>query len=426
MGYVRSTPCPAIEVETVCPPFNIRCRWLAGKFILKSLSHSNHLIFDTYYSLYLNWRYVPKSMPVLSIIANSLSDFYQYIINSDKLFLYEQPYDSLLFSPPVQSGNHFSNLSSKDFRIMSYSAINAAFSNHLNAHFPNFIVIYTDGSVSPLSAGYAFYIPELHVSFTNNLPPSSSSFTAECYAIFEALTLILNFGPNNYLIASDSMSCLQALNSNPFNSHLSPLILRIKSLIFTLNQLNYTIHFLWIPSHIGILGNEVADNLAKSTSNLVCPSLTQLPSSDFTLFIKRYISNLWSVYWNNLPANFASRYKYITPNILKNTWFNDLNLPRSLIVQFNRLRMGHTLLPGHSYKLGLNDSPFCTLHLYECVCDLPHILFVCPALHGKRLILISSLQSLNIPFNLQSILNTKCKMTIKIIITFILEAGFVI
>ncbi|KAL4089414.1 hypothetical protein QTP88_024453 [Uroleucon formosanum] len=26
MGYVRSTPCPAIEVEALCPPFNIRCR----------------------------------------------------------------------------------------------------------------------------------------------------------------------------------------------------------------------------------------------------------------------------------------------------------------------------------------------------------------------------------------------------------------
>jgi hypothetical protein len=45
--------------------------------------------------------------------------------------------------------------------------VNAAFSNHLIVNLPNFIVVYTDGSVSPLSAGYAFYeyIPELHVSF---------------------------------------------------------------------------------------------------------------------------------------------------------------------------------------------------------------------------------------------------------------------
>jgi len=65
----------------------------------------------------------------------------------------------------------------------------------------------------------------LHVSFTNNLPPSSSSFSAECYAITEAL--ISNLAPNKYLIVSDSMSCLQSLKSCPFNSKLSPLVFRI-------------------------------------------------------------------------------------------------------------------------------------------------------------------------------------------------------
>jgi len=41
MGYVWSTPCPAIKVEVICPPFNIRCWWLAGKFILKSFQSSH-------------------------------------------------------------------------------------------------------------------------------------------------------------------------------------------------------------------------------------------------------------------------------------------------------------------------------------------------------------------------------------------------
>lgn len=154
-----------------------------------------------------------------------------------------------------------------------------------------------------------FHIPELRVSLKNNFSSSSSSFTADCYAIIEALTLILNLAPNKYLIASDFMSLLQTLNSNPLHSQLSPLVLRIKSLIFYLNLLNYTIHFIWIPGHTGIHGNKMADNLARSTFNLIFPSLTQLPHSHFTPFIKRYISNLWSTYWSNLPENFASRYR---------------------------------------------------------------------------------------------------------------------
>jgi len=118
-------------------------------------------------------------MPVLSIITNSVSNFYHYIINSAKLPLYNESYDSHIYSPAILSGNHFSDLSLKNLRNMSHSPANAAVSNFFSEYFPNFIAVYTDGSLSPLWAGYAFYIPELHVSFTNNLPLSSSSFTTE-------------------------------------------------------------------------------------------------------------------------------------------------------------------------------------------------------------------------------------------------------
>jgi len=314
MGYVRSTPGPAIEVETICPPFNIRCRWLAGKFILKSLALSNHNIFDTFFSLYITWRYTSKSMPVLSIAANSLANFHQYILNSYKLPLYDQPYDSLLCTPLVQIDN-FSNFSNTELKSMSSSFVNKLFSNFLNQNYPNFTIIYTDGSVSPFSAGYSFYIPELHISFSNNLPSSSSSFSAECYAILEALLFISDLAPNNYLIASDSMSCLKSLISNPFNSKLSPLVFQIKSSIHILKQSNHHIQFLWIPSHIGIHGNETADGLAKTASNTILPPLAQLPWSDFSPLLRSRITSLWSNHWNNLPAHFASKYKNIVPNV---------------------------------------------------------------------------------------------------------------
>ncbi|KAL4142166.1 hypothetical protein QTP88_004679 [Uroleucon formosanum] len=427
MGYVRSTPGPAIEVETSCPPFNIRCRWLAGKFILKSLANSNHIIFDTFYSLYITWRYTPKSMPVLAIAANSLSNFHQYVLKSNKLPLYEQPYDSLLFTPSTQIDNFSDLLCYMKLKSTSRFFVNNYFSNYFNLNYPNFIIIYTDGSVSPLSAGYSFFIPELHVSFSNNLPPSSSSFTAECCAILEALLFISNLAPNNYLIATDSMSCLQSLISNPFNSKLSPIVFQIKSYLYYLNQSNRLIQIIWIPSHIGIYGNEIADGLAKATSNTILPSPAQIPWTDFSPLLRLHITCLWSNHWNNLPAYFASKYKTIVPTISnKKTWFYNLDLPRSSIVRFNRLRVGHSLLPDHAYKLGLNDSPLCTLHTSESVCDISHLLFDCPSLYYKRMSLINYIKSLNIPPNLPAMLNTQSENVIKKIIHFLLEAGFVI
>jgi hypothetical protein len=102
------------------------------------------------------------------------------------------------------------------------------------------------------------------------------------------------------------MSSLQALNSNPFDSHLSPLIIRIKFLIFTLNQKNCNINFLWVPSHTDIHGNEVVDHLAKSSSNLIYPSFSQLPHSDFTPLLKQHYINTWlslsgTTYLQNSP-----------------------------------------------------------------------------------------------------------------------------
>lgn len=71
-----------------------------------------------------------------------------------------------------------------------------------------------------------------------------------------------------------------------------------------------------------------------------------------------------------------------------------------------------------------NDSPYCTLRLTECICDLPYILFNCFPLSNKRLTLLNSLKSFNILSSL--LLNTIYEPAINIIIIFILEAGIIV
>jgi len=121
----------------------------------------------------------------------------------------------------------------------------------------------------------------------------------------------------------------------------------------------------------------MVDRLAKDTSSTIFPPLTQLLWTNFPPLLRRHIISLWSNHWNNLPTHFASKHKTIVPRISnEKTWFYNLDLPRSIIVRFNRLHVGHSLLPEHAYKLGLNDSPLCTLHITESVCDISHYLIV--------------------------------------------------
>lgn len=107
-------------------------------------------------------------------------------------------------------------------------------------------------------------------------------------------------------------------------------------------------------------------------------------------------------------------------------WFNNLNLPKSTIIQSNRLRTGHTLLSAYTYKLRLNNSLHCILNFNECVCVLLHLFFNCSFLLAKRAILFCSLKSINIPFDLPSILNSNYEYVVNLIINFVLEAGFLI
>jgi len=91
---------------------------------------------------------------------------------------------------------------------------------------------------------------------TGLLPHYSSVLSSELIAIHEAVKIALKI-PGKHAICSDSLSALKSL-TNPNNHSYYPST--IKNLVSN--------HFpkiilIWIPSHIGITGNENADKAAK-------------------------------------------------------------------------------------------------------------------------------------------------------------------
>ena len=99
------------------------------------------------------------------------------------------------------------------------------------------------------------------------LPNESSIYGAEVIAIYLAMNIIANHKSSKFIIYSDSKSVLQALQSK--NSS-TPLITRLLDKMNTLSK-NNSIILTWIPSHIGIQGNERADRAAKKHSRHVYP-----------------------------------------------------------------------------------------------------------------------------------------------------------
>ena len=60
--------------------------------------------------------------------------------------------------------------------------------------------------------------------------------------------------------------------------------------------------FCWLPSHVGIKGNEKADIAAKSALTLTI-SDPKIPFTDFKPSINTFVHNKWQMSWNTAVFN---------------------------------------------------------------------------------------------------------------------------
>ena len=123
--------------------------------------------------------------------------------------------------------------------------------------------IYTDGSKDNERVGCGTIIH--NSSCKQRLPSNASIFTAEVTAIDLALDAITESDDDHFIIFSDLFSVLLSLHNMKLDN---ALILKLFEKLHHLSCAHKTIYLCWIPSHIGIRGNEAADMGAKESLNL--------------------------------------------------------------------------------------------------------------------------------------------------------------
>ena len=128
--------------------------------------------------------------------------------------------------------------------------------------YPDHRAIYTDGSKTENRVAAA--ATSNNLSAQVRLPGNASIFTAELQALKMAFTIVKNSDWDGFIIFTDSLSSLQALDSNNCDH---PFIQDILKLFNDCLSMNKKIVLAWVPSHVGIKGNEKADELAKQALN---------------------------------------------------------------------------------------------------------------------------------------------------------------
>ena len=175
---------------------------------------------------------------------------------------------------------------------------------------------------------------------------------------FSAVDLALDFistcdANNKFIIFSDSLSVLKTMN------HTSSKNPQIQKLLEKCHELlaNKEIVLCWISSHIGIQGNEMVDQQAKSSLSLE-PTSFKIPFSNFKPSINKYIFEEWQTSLNNSIEN---KLLDIKPTIGEHQ--SVVRTIRKEEVVLARLRLGHTRVT-HSYLLLGEDHCWlrCTIH----------------------------------------------------------------
>ena len=180
------------------------------------------------------------------------------------------------------------------------------------------------------------------------LPDSASIFSAEIKAIDLALDHIEQSRNSDFIIFSDSLSVLQSLH----NPHIeNPLLFDVLLKHNELAELN-NIVFGWLPSHVGIKGNEKADIAAKSALTLNISDL-KIPFTDFKPSIYTFLRNKWQMSWN---AAILNKLHSIKPSL--GEWQPNYRIDCKEEVTLARLRIGHTFIT-HSFLMKGGEWPLC-------------------------------------------------------------------
>ena len=369
LGAFRTSPISSIHVEAHELPISIRHQLLSTQFALRIYSNPVNPAHQCIFKYSNADRYISKPSAIRPLALRIEEDFKSICPDPSLImapsFYSDTPY--WLLRPPELD---FSMRKFEGKKHLAPSLLKNEFYTLLE-YYPDHLSIYTDGSKDDNRVACA--ATGDHILIQIRLPDAASIYSAELLAIYEVLTLLECSAPNKQvLIVSDSLSSLQAIAN--FNIK-NPYVFKIIEKCTVLYNKGFDLVLIWCPSHVGVMGNERADLLAKEALSFTTCTV-RIPSTDLKARVGSFYKRKWQELWNTEPAN---KLHTILPSISK--WPHGSRKDRREEVVLARARIGHTHHT-HGYLLRREPQPVCI----PCQCPLTvqHILLECVDFHFTR------------------------------------------
>lgn len=232
--------------------------------------------------------------------------------------------------------------------------------------------IFTDASKESMTCGIGIFVETINMKVFYRLEWNTSITSAELQALKVAMDIIEVNQLNHYVVFTDSMTACHMLAEAIDNKKAETLLVEI---IKAAQKWKTT--FQWIPSHVGISGNEMADKLARSGLQHTATVLSHnLFLKDVFGILKIQMEQQTASWYTTYSEEKGKDFYDIQPNILEKPWFIGKDLRGRDIRLLNRLLTGHNYAKFWLARMKVVESPECEW----CEVDetAEHLILQCP------------------------------------------------
>jgi ribonuclease HI len=228
------------------------------------------------------------------------------------------------------------------------------------------ILLYSDGSkneqLNKLGAG-VFYTTNFAAnqsqSFSWNLGAGMEVFDAELFAIEKAFEIAWNkkqFQTEKIWIFSDSQAAIKRLKNSSLKAG-QYYIQSIRKWAKRFQDHGIQMQLEWVPGHMNIRGNELADKAAKKGTKLQRAAIESYIS---LAFIKRKIKESALTDWNKDWQDSKNKGKHYSQFSCKPRWNQKEKVMKKQIWSTHmQLKMGHGYFKSYLYRFSRWDTEIC-------------------------------------------------------------------
>ena len=390
LGSLRCTRIEHMQVLANIPPLYINRKIQLFDYSARTMAISSNPIWIIIRNSHINPN--DSTIKIDPITTRIIKDFKKLPINLiDNIANYPYELKSKSYPPIAYSDiciTKKQNLNNQSWNILHKCLLDS---------YHDYKFIYCDGSVQNERSACGIWSE----SFTlkARLPNHSSILTCELYAIYIATKYIQNIHSiQKYLILTDSLSAVETLKSPHLSKH--HLTLKIAEIITAYPQKRIDIQ--WIPSHMDIPGNDLADKIAKESLNLNIVSKCKYTATEAIRIIKKHFLDQ---FLKPVPHALTQ----LTSFSPQDYPFPFLFTPRHVQAALTRIHLEVTFLT-HIHIITNNppnECPNCNITQ-----SIYHILIICPAFASHRKTIQDYCAAQNMQFCLNSILNGKLPPTV--------------